>query len=320
MKILIAEDDAVSRRILEAYLRKWGHDVVVTKDGVEAWNQFQRDDAPRLAVLDWMMPEMDGVQVCQKIRAREHAPFTYVLLLTAKGETDDIVTALDSGADDYLTKPYNAMELRSRIGAGERIVRLHEQLETANAALKRLAQTDFLTQVYNRSAIVHRIEEELSRTARTKTPVAVYLLDVDHFKRINDNFGHAAGDQVLIEVARRLKDQCRKYDVTGRYGGEEFVVIAPGPRRHEIEMIGERIRTSISDALIHAEGSELSVSVSIGGIWIGPDASPTVDVVLKRADELLYEAKRSGRNRVVSAGWDDPSGFFAKAAHADAIS
>lgn len=316
MKILIAEDDAVSRRILEAYLRKWGHDVVVTSDGAEAWNQFQRDDAPRLAVLDWMMPELDGVQVCQKIRAREHAPFTYVLLLTAKGETDDIVTALDSGADDYLTKPYNAMELRSRIGAGERIVRLHEQLETANAALKRLVQTDFLTQVYNRSAIVHRIEEELSRTARTKAPLAVYLLDIDHFKQVNDNFGHAAGDQVLIEVARRLKEQCRNYDVTGRYGGEEFVVIAPGPRRQETEIVGERIRTAVFDKPIHAEGSELSVSISIGGIWIGPDVSPSVDAVLKRADELLYEAKRSGRNRVVAAGWDDPSGLPVEAVDA----
>ncbi len=315
MKILIAEDDAVSRRILEAYLRKWGHDVVVAKDGAEAWHQFQRDDAPRLAVLDWMMPELDGLEVCQKIRAREHAPFTYVLLLTAKGETDDIVTALDSGADDYLTKPYNAMELRSRIGAGERIVRLHEQLESANAALKRLAQTDFLTQVFNRSAIVHRLEEELSRSARSKAPLAVYLLDVDHFKLINDNFGHAAGDQVLIEVARRLKEQSRNYDVTGRYGGEEFVIIAPGPKRMEMELIGERIRTSISDALFQSGTSELSVTVSVGGIWIGPGASPSVDVVLNRADELLYEAKRTGRNRVVAAGWDDPSDFLAETAH-----
>ena len=315
MKILIAEDDAVSRRILEAYLRKWGHDVVVAKDGAEAWNQFQRDDAPRLAVLDWMMPELDGLQVCSKVRAREHAPFTYILLLTAKGETDDIVTALDAGADDYLTKPYNAMELRSRIGAGERIVRLHEQLETANAALKRLAQTDFLTQVYNRSAIVHRLEEELSRSARSKAPLAVYLLDVDHFKQINDNFGHAAGDQALIEVARRLKEQCRNYDVTGRYGGEEFVVIVPGPRRQEVEAIGERIRLAISRTQISADDLELGVTVSVGGIWIGAGAMASVDVVLKRADELLYEAKRSGRNRVIAAGWDDPSDFLAETAH-----
>lgn len=305
MKILIAEDDAVSRRILEAYLRKWGHDVIVTKDGAEAWGQLQREDAPRLAVLDWMMPEMDGVQVCKSIRERENAPFMYLLLLTAKGETDDIVTALDAGADDYLTKPYNASELRSRIGAGERIVRLHEQLETANTALKRLAQTDFLTQVYNRSAIVHRLEEELSRSARTNAPLAVFLLDVDHFKRVNDNHGHAAGDQVLIEVAHRLKEQCRSYDVTGRYGGEEFVVIAPGPRRNEIDLVGERIREAISHTPFLADGAELVVTASIGGIWIGPGATASVDVVLKRADELLYEAKRAGRNRVVSAGLSD---------------
>lgn len=305
LRILIAEDDAVSRKILEAYLKKWGHDVVATKDGAEAWDQLQRDDAPRLAVLDWMMPEMDGVQVCARVRGRDNAPFTYLLLLTAKGETDDIVTALDSGADDYLTKPYNASELRSRIGAGERIVRLHEELESANAALKRLSQTDFLTQVSNRSAIVHRLEEELSRSARTNAPLAVFMLDIDHFKKINDTHGHAAGDAVLIEVARRLKEQCRTYDATGRYGGEEFVVVAPGPHRDEIDTVGERIRDAIAHAPIMAEGVSVPVTASIGGIWIAPGATASVDLVLKRADELLYQAKHAGRNRLISAALNE---------------
>ena len=301
LRILIAEDDAVSRKILEAYLKKWGHDVVVTKDGAEAWGQLEREDAPRLAVLDWMMPELDGVQVCARVRGRENAPFTYILLLTAKGETDDIVMALDSGADDYLVKPYNASELRSRIGAGERIVRLHEELESANAALKRLSQTDYLTQVNNRSAIVHRIEEELSRSARTNAPLAVFLLDIDHFKKINDTHGHAAGDAVLIEVARRLKDQCRTYDATGRYGGEEFVVVAPGPHRNEIDTVGERIREAIAHAPIMAEGVSILVTASIGGVWVAPGATSSVDVVLKRADDLLYQAKHAGRNRLIAA-------------------
>ncbi|NUM53957.1 MAG: diguanylate cyclase [Candidatus Hydrogenedentes bacterium] len=305
MRILIAEDDAVSRRILEAYLRKWGHDVVVAKDGAEAWECLQREDAPRLALLDWMMPAIDGVEVCKRVRARDGAPFTYLLLLTAKGETGDIVTALDAGADDYLIKPYNADELRSRIGAGERIVRLHEELELANAALRRLSQTDFLTQVSNRSAIVHRLEEELSRSARTNAPLAVFLLDVDHFKRINDTYGHAAGDAVLIEVARRLKEQCRTYDATGRYGGEEFVVIAPGPQRTEIEAVGERVRKAIAHAPFACDDKSIDVTVSVGGVWIAPGVAASVDVVLRRADELLYQAKHAGRNCIVTAGAND---------------
>ena len=305
MKILIAEDDAVSRRILEAYLKKWGHEVVSTENGADAWKCLQRDDAPRLAVLDWMMPELDGVQVCQRVRNRESAPFTFLILLTAKGETDDIVTALDSGADDYLTKPYNAAELRSRIGAGERIVRLQEELEAANTALTRLSQTDFLTQANNRSAIVSRMNEELTRSARTNASLAVFLLDVDHFKKINDTHGHAAGDCVLIELARRLKEQCRAYDAIGRYGGEEFVVVAPGPHQDEIEAVGERIRLAIAHTPFEAGDATIETTVSIGGVWIPPGAAVSVDEVLKRADQLLYQAKDAGRNCVMSGELGD---------------
>lgn len=316
MRILIAEDDAVSRRILESYLKKWGHDVVVTKDGAEAWEQLNRDDPPRLAVLDWMMPELDGVQVCQRVRARANAPFTYLLLLTAKDEKEDVVTALDSGADDFLTKPYNASELRSRIGAGERIVRLNEELERANGELMHLSLMDFLTQVFNRSAIVGRLNEELSRAARTNAPLAVFMLDIDYFKKVNDTHGHGAGDCVLIEVARRLKEQCRAYDAIGRYGGEEFVVIAPGPKQDEIANVGERIRAAIANTPFAADDNLLNVSASIGGVWVPPGSTTSVDVVLKRADELLYQAKHAGRNCVVTAGLAEAGASTADSARA----
>ncbi|MDZ4860213.1 MAG: diguanylate cyclase [Candidatus Hydrogenedentes bacterium] len=311
MQILIAEDDAVSRRILEAYLRKWGHTVIVTQNGAEAWEHLQRRDAPRLALLDWMMPEMDGVQVCRNVRDRDDASFTYLILLTAKSETDDIVMALDAGADDYLVKPYNASELRSRIGAGERIVRLHEELKKANAELVRLAQTDFLTQVFNRSAIVQRLSEELARAARAATSVAVYMLDVDHFKQVNDTHGHAAGDQVLVEVAKRLREQCRPYDATGRYGGEEFVVIAPGPPQNEMDAVGERIRAAIAAAPIKTDGGEINVTVSIGGAWAPPGFTAHVDSVFKYADELLYQAKHAGRDCVVTGSLEESPGKVA---------
>ncbi|HRK35745.1 MAG TPA: GGDEF domain-containing protein, partial [Candidatus Hydrogenedentes bacterium] len=185
-------------------------------------------------------------------------------------------------------------------GAGERIVRLHEELETANSELTRLSQTDFLTQVYNRSAIVRRLSEELSRSARGAGPLALYILDIDHFKTINDTYGHAAGDQVLVEVARRLREQCRTYDATGRYGGEEFVIVAPGPLAEEIGAVGERIRQSIASTPILADGREIPVTASIGGVWIAAGVSSQVDTVVKQADELLYQAKHGGRNRVVT--------------------
>lgn len=298
MRILIAEDDAVSRRILESYLQRWGHEVVSTRDGAEAWAILQQDDAPRFAILDWMMPELDGVEVCRRLRALEKKPFTFVLLLTAKGETSDIVTALDAGADDYLRKPYEADELRSRIGAGERIVKLNMELEDANAKLARLASTDSLTRIMNRSAIMDRLESEAARATRQESHLAIYMVDVDHFKSINDTYGHVAGDAVLVEVARRLSGQCRRYDAIGRYGGEEFLAIFPGPGDVEIESIGERLRGAIAGSPIPVGGRELSVTISVGALWVAPRANDDVDGIVKAADGLLYQAKAAGRNCV----------------------
>jgi diguanylate cyclase (GGDEF)-like protein len=247
-----------------------------------------------------MMPELDGVEVCRRLRALENKPFTFVLLLTAKGETSDVVTALDAGADDYLRKPYEADELRSRIGAGERIVRLNIQLEEANAKFAGLASTDSLTQIMNRRAVMDRLESELARAVRQQSDVAVYMLDVDHFKSINDNHGHVAGDTVLVEVARRLAGQCRRYDAIGRYGGEEFLAIFPGPKGAEVEKIGERLRAAITGLPIAAGGHGLGVTISVGALWVAPPLTDKVDQIVKAADDLLYEAKAGGRNCVRS--------------------
>ncbi|MCC6490342.1 MAG: diguanylate cyclase [Candidatus Hydrogenedentes bacterium] len=303
MKILIAEDDSVSRRILEAHLAKWGYKVVAVADGAEAWDVLQRLDAPRIAVLDWVMPQIDGPELCRRIRAATDRPFTYIIILTAKERTSDIVEALDAGADDYLTKPYHAEELRSRIGAATRIVHLHEQLEEANAKLFMMARTDGLTRIYNRAAIVERLEQEIARSQRDETPFAALMLDVDHFKRVNDKHGHLIGDKVLVEIAQRLCAECRPYDSTGRFGGEEFLVVLPGPRFEDMSSLADRIRQRVKGTPIAADGQRLEVTVSTGAVWVDAGKKLGVQEVIKAADDLLYKAKENGRDRVEAARW-----------------
>jgi len=300
LKILIAEDDSVSRRILEAHLTKWGHKVIAAKDGAEAWDLLQRLDAPRIVVLDWVMPHVDGPELCHRIRAASDRPFTYIIILTAKEKTSDIVEALDAGADDYLTKPYHALELRSRIGAATRIVLLHQKLEEANAKLFMMARTDSLTRIFNRGAIMERLDQEVDRSLRETLPLAVMMIDVDHFKTVNDSHGHVTGDKVLVEVAHRLCTECRPYDSAGRYGGEEFLIVLPGPRFEDMTGMAERIRQRIKGMPVAADGNRLTISVSVGALWV--DASPRLRShdVITSCDALLYEAKRRGRDCVVA--------------------
>jgi len=300
LKILVAEDDSVSRRILETHLTKWGHKVVVAKDGSEAWDILMRLDAPRIAVLDWVMPHIDGPELCRRIREASDRPFTYIIILTAKEKTSDIVEALDAGADDYLTKPYHAQELRSRIGAATRIVLLHEKLEEANAKLFMMARTDSLTRVYNRGAIMERLEQEVDRSLREDSSLAVMMIDIDHFKALNDAHGHLTGDKVLVEIAQRLSAECRPYDSTGRYGGEEFLIVLPGPRFEDVTVMADRIRQRIKGTPVAADGQRLNVTVSVGALWVDGSQRLPPEEIIKGVDDLLYTAKCSGRDRVAA--------------------
>ncbi len=300
MKILIAEDDGVSRRILETHLTKWGHKATAVKDGAEAWDVLQRLDAPRIVVLDWVMPHIDGPELCRRIREATDRPFTYIIILTAKEKTSDIVEALDAGADDYLTKPYHAQELRSRIGAATRIVLLHEKLEEANAKLFMMARTDALTRVYNRGAIMERLDQEVDRSVREELPLAVMMIDVDHFKVVNDNHGHVTGDKVLVEVAQRLCAECRPYDSTGRYGGEEFLIVLPGPRFEDVTTMADRIRQRIKGTPVAADGNRFAITVSIGALWVDASQRLRPQDIIATCDKLLYQAKGNGRDCVVA--------------------
>lgn len=228
MRVLIADDDDVMRHILEASLTKWGYETVVARNGLEAWRILQANDAPRLAILDWIMPGMDGLEVCREIRKAEDTPYIYLLLLTAKHKREDVIAGMDAGADDYISKPFDPQELKVRLRAGRRILDLQAELVAARESLRYQATHDGLTGLLNRSAVLDTLRNELERANRQSIPLCLMLADFDHFKAINDTYGHTIGDAVLCEAARRMRSSIRTYDCVGRYGGEEFVFILPG--------------------------------------------------------------------------------------------
>ena len=298
MRVLIAEDDAISRRLLEVTLGKWGYEVVVARDGQEAWEIVQRGDTPKLAILDWMMPRLDGVELCRRIRNLQDRQYVYLILLTAKGRKADIVEGMDSGADDYVTKPFDTGELRVRIRAAERILNLQAELLATQEALREQATHDALTGTWNRAAILDLLQRELARSQREGKAIGVAMVDLDHFKRINDTHGHKAGDIVLRETAQRMLTRMRPYDALGRYGGEEFLVITVGCDTTGAAVQAERIRSCIADKPFDAGGASVPLTVSAGvASSAGCDGISPVDLI-QAADQALYLAKSAGRNRV----------------------
>jgi len=298
MRILIAEDDVTSRLLLKRVLENWGYEVTVTKNGAEALQALLAEDAPRLAILDWMMPGMDGVEVCRRVRSRETLQPPYIILLTALEDKKGVVTGLEAGADDYVGKPYDPDELHARLEVGRRLVELNEELLEARHAAEILARIDALTGVLNRRAILNELEREAERATREGSPLGIGMLDIDHFKLVNDTYGHAAGDSVLCEVVRRALGVMRPYDSFGRFGGEEFLVLVPGSGEEELRHVLERIRGVIGSTPIAVGGHDLAVTVSLGGATRG---SESADGLIARADDALYTAKEQGRDRVVLA-------------------
>lgn len=296
MKILIAEDEPISRRVLEANLLKWGYDVVIALDGQEALEIIQTPEAPSIIISDWMMPRMDGLTLCREIRRMDITGYIYVILLTAKEAKEDVIEGLEAGADDFLTKPFNREELKYRTRIGERIINLESRI-------LELANTDALTGVLNRRAFMERMAWETIRSHRDKTPLSFILTDIDHFKKVNDTYGHQVGDIVLQRFAEILSTSVRPYDFMGRYGGEEFVVCLPGADIFQAESIAERMRASTENAeIMLSEGSpSIFITASFGTASYTGDPLDTVDLFIKRADDALYRAKHEGRNRVCAA-------------------
>jgi two-component system, cell cycle response regulator len=296
MKVLVADDDPVSRRLLQVCLTKAGYETIVSVDGAEALAIVNGTDCPRLMVLDWMMPHVDGVEICRAIRKLAQEPYIYVILLTARGRQEEIIEGLEAGADDYITKPFDLDELKARLRAGKRILDLQEQIVFAREQLRNQATHDSLTGLLNRPAILETLHREVRRSVREGTPVAVIMADLDHFKQINDTYGHAVGDDVLRESARRMLNAIRDYDSIGRYGGEEFLVIASGCGVQRATIQAERLCACVSAAPIDSAGHRIQMTLSVG-VAACTDRKQSDDL-LRIADEALYEAKNAGRNRV----------------------
>jgi diguanylate cyclase (GGDEF)-like protein len=313
MKILLADDDHVSRLLMKRMLETSGYEVVTAENGREALQQLSRKDSPRLALLDWMMPEMDGLGVCREIRASGNESYIYIVLLTARESPDDIVAGLKAGADDYLTKPCRPSELQARLHAGRRILTLEDKLVESREAMRYDATHDALTAVWNRGAILDQIRSELKVAQESRCSTALLLCDVDHFKQVNDTYGHLIGDEVLRQVSGRLSSCARTDDLVGRYGGEEFLMFLkdygggrlprPGQKPFDGDTFlhrAEQIRDAVRCRPLLTEAGPLSISVSIGAIAIYPlTAAMPVETLLGRADEALYRAKAAGRDRAV---------------------
>ena len=299
MRVLIADDDRLSARMLEANLTKSGYEVTVVSDGGHALQILRSDDRPQMAILDWMMPVMDGPEVCRQVR-KSGGPYIYMLLLTGNSDPSAVVTGMDAGADDYIRKPFDPAELHARLRSGKRIVELEEKL-------RRQATIDALTGLLNRGAIMDRLTSEIERSIREGHPLCIAMVDLDHFKKLNDTHGHSAGDTALCEAARKMSFVLRPYDAVGRYGGEEFIVVFPRCDESIAMGIAERIRSSIAQP-IRIEDQQISVTASIG--VARAIHSKSADAIMQAADDALFRAKQLGRNRVELAN-EDPAATHA---------
>jgi diguanylate cyclase (GGDEF)-like protein len=290
--------------LLEATLRKWGYEVAVACDGVEALELLQCDDAPALAILDWMMPGFTGPEVCRRIRQRSREPYTYILLLTSKSQKEDLIEGMEAGSDDYITKPFDQHELKVRLRAGTRLVDMQAELLATREALREQATRDSLTHTWNRNSILEMLSRELARIDRENGSLGVVMVDLDHFKDVNDQYGHLAGDAVLREAARRMQNSVRQYDSIGRYGGEEFLILLPGCDTASSVAQAERLRRQLSQSEMSLNETSLCVTASFGVTTAFPSKGCTAESLIRSADEALYAAKNLGRNRVATMDCD----------------
>lgn len=285
--------------MVSSLVRRLGYEPHEASNGLEALAALRSPRPPRLAVLDWVMPGLDGVRLCRTIRCEGAERYTYIILLTAKDSTEEMVEGLDSGADDLVAKPVEAEVLRARLRSGQRVLELQEQLIEARERLREQASRDALTGIWNRGRILEIMNEVIARSSREQRSFGLIMCDLDHFKRINDTYGHLAGDQVLRHAAQQLRAGLRSYDHIGRYGGEEFLIILPDCDAAQTHEIAERLRQSLCDSAALYRDELIPITLSAGTLVHTPHQETVALDLLLRADEFLFAAKRSGRNRVV---------------------
>jgi two-component system, cell cycle response regulator len=295
--ILVADDSPVYRKLVEQAVSENAGTVCFANTGREAIEIVERVH-PAIVITDWVMPDLTGIELCQKIRADRNAAYTYIILLTSNAEKENVVKGLSAGADDYLTKPFHRDELLARVRVGERLIELHRQIEAKNRELEELALTDSLTGLPNRRAVESWAPRLLSGAARHGFPFWVVAIDLDHFKSINDRFGHEAGDTVLKRFAEILKWNGRKSDICGRTGGEEFLQIVTHAKQAGILLVMERIRQQLTSEKFLLNGTEVTITASFGAAGFCGKTAPEFAELVKQADAALYRAKHLGRNRV----------------------
>jgi len=298
MKILVVEDDSITNRMLEKYLVDLDFEVLTALDGRQGWEIFCQEDV-RFVITDWMMPEMNGLELVKKIREANEKPYCYIILLTAKNDKNEIVEGISGGADDYVVKPFHKEELAVRVRAGQRIVELQSELFGANEELKKLSETDPLTGLYNRRALADYLKKSQSAPEYDGAPFSFVMADIDRFKQINDLYGHDAGDAVLVEIAGKIKGSARNHDMVSRIGGEEFYVVLPNVDLMQAEDISENMRRVIETSpFVLPDERELHITCSFGVFCVQASSEWDWEHCMKMADKALYESKNSGRNKV----------------------
>lgn len=297
MNALIVDDSLVYRKLIRDHLNRWGFTTTEAQSGEQAWSVLQRPECPRLILLDWVLPDLDGIELCRRIRnSGDSRPYTYVILLTGKEGRKNMLMAMQAGVDDYLAKPFDESELHARLLVGKRILELQEQLISAREAMRHAATHDGLTGLMNRAEVMEFLKRELARSKRDGKPVGAILCDIDHFKNVNDTCGHPFGDAALQEVARRFRSRLRVYDAVGRCGGEEFLIVLPGCDAMHSIIRADELRLHIANKPVESAGTSRTITVSMG-IASAQDGD-TPESLLSIADQGLYRAKRNGRNRV----------------------
>jgi diguanylate cyclase (GGDEF)-like protein len=303
--ILVVDDVSINLQIMSEALESAGYEITLASSGKQALERMELV-RPDLVLLDLMMPDMNGFEVCDKIKSNLNLADIPIIFITASNEQEHILQAFDKGAVDYIVKPFNTYELLARVRTHlelrytqNQLKKMLEEQKELVKNLERLANTDSLTGVWNRRYLLNLAEQETQRCRRYNRPLSVLMIDIDHFKTVNDTYGHAIGDEVLIVMTETVMNYLRNVDVLGRFGGEEFVALLPETDSKAAVITAERIRANIEQITIPVDGNLVSITVSIGvGSYQKGDAN--IDILIQRADEALYQAKNQGRNRVIA--------------------
>lgn len=302
-QILIAEDDLLSRSILEHYLEQQGYTFVSACNGREALELFNTHHF-QIVITDWLMPEMDGTALCRAIRDQAGDRYTFIILLTSQNSPEALIEGLEAGADDYIVKPINPEELRVRLKGCQRILDLESSLQKSLAEIRELSIHDPLTGAYNRGYLDQQLAQEIGRAYRYHHPLSLIMCDLDHFKLVNDTYGHQTGDDVLKRCVQTISQSIRhQIDWVARYGGEEFIIALPETGREGCRIVAERMREQITLSPNADEICALKISASFGTVTLAPNANTvrvSVADLIQRADICLYQAKQRGRNCVVA--------------------